>query len=117
MAQYYGNQSLDCLEVTQSGRYLTTVQLTYIYTQNEPAKEVLTYFTLTRFRNNEPYQFAKSSHVIPAKDQRSGSAVKYPATMVRSDPFKSGDRICVTVSRADLLYVSKIDNFFGIVAL
>ena len=117
VTHYHGNHQYDCLETTQAGHYLIFIQLTYQYSDKLPLFMVKSYFTLTRFRNNKPYVVAKSDHVVPPRKQRIGTVTKQPFTMVRSDSLRTGDRLCVMVSNPELIYASKIDNFFGIVAL
>ena len=117
MTHHLRNFTFDCLEITRKGRYLITIQLTYRYTDNEPSRIIKSYFTLTRFRRNEAYVIAKYDHLVPAPGKRRSNIVSQPVTMVRSDPLRYGDRVCVTVSHPGLIYASKIDNFFGIVAL
>ena len=111
------NQSYDCLEITRNDRYLISIQITFRYWPDRPSKAVETYFTLTRFRNNEKLLVAKSSFMVPAPSQRRRKLEKQPRSLVRSDLLQKGDRLCVTVSRPDLVYASTIDNFFGIVSL
>ena len=117
VTQYHGNHQYDCLEATQDGHYLISMQLTYYYSARSPSSSVRSYFTLTRFRNNEPYVIAKSDHVVPPKAQRVATVTKQPVTVVRSDPLRKGDRLCVMMPNPKLIYASKIDNFFGMVAL
>ena len=118
VTHYHGNRQYDCLEPTQDGHYLISIQLTYLYSATSPSGMVKNYFTLTRFRNNEPpYVAAKSDHVVPPPEKRIGTVTKQPVTMVRSDLLRAGDRLCVRVRYPELIYASKIDSFFGMVAL
>ena len=117
VTQHHGNAQFDCLEAKQNGRYLISIQLTYHYSFTSPQHMVKSYFTLTRFRNDEPCLVAKSDHVVPPRNLRVKTITKQPVTMVRSDQLRKGDRLCVTASNPKLIYASKIDNFFGMVAL
>ena len=78
---------------------------------------VKSYFTLTIFRNNNPFVVAKSHHVIPPREKRMKTVTKQPVTMVRSNALRQGDRLCVLMSNIELIYASKIDNFFSMIAL
>ena len=113
----HGSHSFDCLEISTAGRYLVTIQLTYRFTNINPPTAVKSYVTLTKFRDNMAHLVAKSDMLVPSPRRRSGTATSQPVTIVRSDPLRVGDQICVTASHPDLIYASKIDNFFGIIRL
>lgn len=117
MTHYHANHPFDCLEVSMDGRYLIAIQLTFRYTALNPSTAVKSYFTLTKFKNNMAFVVAKNNYMVPTPNKRIGSTVKQPVTMVRSDPLKKGDHICVTVSHPGLIYASKLDNFFGVIYL
>ena len=106
--------------MTRNDLYLITVQLTFRFGRflALPPRTTEAYFTVTRFRHNSSLLIAKNSFMVPAPSQGSkGFLHKQPHTLVRSDLLQNGDRLCVTVSRPDLIYASKIDNFFGIISL
>ena len=117
VTHYYGNHTFDCLEIPRTERYLVTVQLTYHFTNSEPSTAVQTYFTLTRFRNHLPYIISKSDYQVPSPRLRRSNNVRQPVTMVRINPLRAKDRLCITASHLGLIYASKIDNFFGLVNL
>ena len=117
VTHYHGDHAFDCLEVTRDNHYLISIQLTYRYTAAEPPEVVTSYFTLTKFSENNVVVVGKSDFTIPEPRKRNKITVKQPVILVRTDQLISGDRLCVTVAHSELIYASQIDNFFGVFSL
>ena len=117
MTHYFENSVFDCLETVNEGRYLITLQLSIRYTVTEPPTGLTGYVTLTNFKNGVVFIIAKTSFTISEPGQREKSTVNQPVTIVRSASMQTGDRLCVTMSNPEIIYISNIDNFFGLVIL
>ena len=113
----FEGDTFDCLEIAIEGRYLITLQLTIRYTVTEPRTGLTGYVTLTNFRNNSVFIFAKTSFTIPETGKGEVATMKQPVTMIRSALIQTGDILCVAMSNPELIYISNIDNFFGLVIL
>ena len=117
MTHRHGDHDFDCLEVTRDDRYLISIQLTYRYTATVPSEAIRSYITLTKFSGDDVVVVAKSDFSVPEPRNRNNVTVKQPLIMLRSDRLNSGDRLCVTVAHPELIYASKLDNFFGVFSL
>ena len=117
MTHHFEGHTFDCLETVTDGRYLVTLQLTVRYTVTEPSAALTGYITLTIFGTDLVSIVAKTSFNIPGPEKRKASTVKQPVAMVRSVSMHTGDKLCVTVSNPELIYVSNIDNFLTFVYL
>lgn len=109
-------RGFDCLEITVDDRYLITIQLTYRFSLDKPPTSVKTYFQLVRFRNNNQYVIAQSHFMVPSRSSRSKSNI-VPHTMTLSASLLRADVLCVTARNPALIYVSMLDNFFGVVSI
>lgn len=108
---FFNNHSFDCLKTVKTGRYFITLQVTLFYSSDKPPTLINSYVTLTRFRNNNVLVVAMKHHVIPS------NSVKQPISVVISVPLYHGDCLCATTSHPELIYLSSVDSFFGLILL
>ena len=111
MTYFFNNHSFDCLKTVKTGRYFITLQVTLFYSSDKPATLINSYVTLTRFRNNNVLVVAMKHHVIPS------NSVKQPISVVISVPLYHGDCLCATTLHPELIYLSSVDSFFGLILL